>query len=66
MFDDLEDKKCYEAVVHAFYKYYNLPHNSAKARAGAAAFAATQPSAQEIEQQYNLPKCKRCWTPIAN
>ena len=28
MLDDNADKELYEAVVHAFYAYYNLPHNS--------------------------------------
>lgn len=61
MLDNNEDKENYEAVVHAFYKHYNLPHNSAKAKAGAALFAASQPTDQEIEQLYKLPACRRCW-----
>lgn len=61
MLDDIGDKECYESVVHAFYKQYNLPHNSSKAKAGSRLFAATQPSSHEITQQYNFPLCKRCW-----
>lgn len=63
MLDNADDKQLYENVVHAFYKQYDLPHNAAKARAGKAAFAATQPTHQELEQLYNLPSCQKCWQP---
>jgi len=55
-----DDRTLYETVVHAFYKHYNLPHNSAKAAQGYNAFLATQPSAQELQQRYRLPCCEKC------
>ncbi len=61
MLDNTEDKQLYEAVVHAFYKRYNLPHNSARAHAGYHEFQATQPSIQELAQRYLLPRCKKCF-----
>lgn len=60
MMDDSEDKKTYEAVVHAFYKHYGLPHNSQKAELGKIAFDQTQPSKQELKALYQLPACKYC------
>lgn len=53
------DRTLYETVVHAFYKHYNLPHNSAKAAQGHQAFLATQPSLQELAD-YQLPLCEKC------
>ena len=60
MIDDPEDQKIYQAVVHAFYKQYNLPHNSQQAAAGKAAFAQTQPSVSQIAERYPLPVCELC------
>jgi hypothetical protein len=61
MLDNQEDKEVYEAVVHAFYKHYNLPHNKQKAMLGKGLFAATQPSLEEIDSLYNLEQCAYCW-----
>jgi hypothetical protein len=55
-----EDKKIYEAVVHAFYKKYNLPHNAALALEGQKDFDATQPTAEYLQVTYNLPTCALC------
>jgi hypothetical protein len=60
MLDDAADRELYETVVHAFYKQYNLPHNSAKAAAGASAFACTQPSVRELKAMYPMPRCGTC------
>jgi hypothetical protein len=60
MLDDAQDKEMYETVVHAFYKNYNLPHNQAKAQAGKAAFAQTQPTREFLATTYNLPRCMAC------
>lgn len=60
MIGDPEDKKMYEAVVHAFYKHYGLPHNSQKAMQGQDAFIATQPTIEELNKTYQLPACKFC------
>lgn len=60
MMDDPEDKKVYESVVHAFYKHYNLPHDSALAHEGKHAFAATQPTPEFLKEIYNLSPCALC------
>lgn len=60
MIDDPEDKKVYQSVVHAFYKYYDLPHNSAQASLGEKAFLTTQPQAHELKTLYPLPVCELC------
>lgn len=60
MMGDNDDKKTYEAVVHAFYKQYGLPHNSQKAELGKEAFAQTQPSKAELKALYQLPTCTYC------
>lgn len=60
MIGDPEDKTAYETVVHAFYKQYGLPHNSAKAVAGKRAFAATKPSLEEVVQKWPLAQCELC------
>jgi hypothetical protein len=60
MIDDLEDQKTYEAVVHAFYKQYNLPHNSSKAANGQLAFSETQPTLEQLAQWYPLVHCELC------
>ncbi len=55
-----DDKKIYESAVHAFYKKYGVPYNSALAAQGEKYFALTQPTAEFLEQTYKLPKCQRC------
>jgi len=60
MIDDLEDQKTYEAVVHEFYKHYNLPHNSGKAVNGQVAFSKTQPTLEQLTQWYPLVHCEFC------
>ncbi len=61
MIDDPQDKITYENVVHAFYKFYNLPHNSLKAKDGKEAFEKTQISIDELNSKYkDLEKCKLC------
>lgn len=60
MIDNPQDTKLYETVVHAFYKHYSLPHNSAKAAAGKIAFDATQPSVEFLKKTYKLPECSLC------
>jgi len=60
MISDPDDKKNYEAVVHAFYKQYNLPHNSIKAAQGKKMFERSQPTVQEITKLYTLPACSIC------
>lgn|GEM_PF-1300170 len=60
MIGDPEDRKNYEAVVHAFYKHYGLPHNAPKAAEGHQAFLATQPSIEELRQTYQLSTCELC------
>lgn len=60
MLADAEDKKNYESVVHAFYKHYNLPHNSIKAAEGKNMFELTQPSVSDIAKLYVLPACSVC------
>lgn len=60
MLDDAQDRELYETVVHAFYKHYNLPHNAAKAAAGAFTFGWTQPSADELKALYPMPGCAHC------
>lgn len=41
--DDEDDKKIYEAVVHAFYKHFNLPHDKYLAKKGSAKFRLCDP-----------------------
>ncbi len=60
MITDAQDKKVYETVVHAFYKKYNLPHNTALALEGQKDFDATQPTAEYLQVTYNLPTCALC------
>lgn len=60
MLDDAADRELYESVVHAFYKQYNLPHNAAKAAAGASAFSRTQPSVRELKTKYTMARCTSC------
>ncbi len=61
MIDDPQDKITYENVVHAFYKFYNLPHNSLKAKEGKNEFEKTQISIEDLNSKYkNLGKCKLC------
>lgn len=60
MLDDPDDQKLYETVVHAFYKQYNLPHNSRKAAQGYSAFLATQPATEQLACLYPLPTCELC------
>lgn len=62
MIDDPEDQIIYESVVHAFYKQYNLAHNSLKAAAGKKLFVATQPSIEELQKRYRLNQCELCNT----
>lgn len=57
---DKEDQVLYETTVHAFYKQYNLPHNSALAARGGQHFGATQPTAEYLRTTYNLPRCPLC------
>lgn len=61
MIDDLEDKTMYENVVHAFYKQYNLPHNSKKAALGNTEFLSTQPNVEQLSKLYSLPTCNLCY-----
>jgi hypothetical protein len=60
MLHDQQDKITYETVVHAFYKHYGLPHNSALAAQGEQEFLATQPTAEHLEATYKLPTCALC------
>jgi hypothetical protein len=60
MIDDPEDRKIYEAAVHAFYKQYNLPHNSSKAALGKTEFSKSQPEINQLATLYPLPKCALC------
>jgi len=60
MMNNPDDKKMYETVVHAFYQYYGLPHNSLKAAEGQSAFMATQPTCAELDHLYPLPSCVLC------
>ena len=60
MIDDPHDQQMYETVVHAFYKHYDLPHNSIKAAQGSAAFLGTQPSLQQLKLLYPLATCELC------
>ncbi len=59
MIGNQKDKDLYERTIHAFYKHYDLPHNSLKAAEGASSFTRTQPSKDELEA-YKLTKCNRC------
>lgn len=58
---DEEDKNVYESTVHAFYKRYNLPYNSALAAQGQKSFDLTQPTAEFLEKTYQLPRCALCY-----
>lgn len=60
MVDDPQDQIVYESVVHAFYKQYNLPHNSKKASLGYANFLKTQPTPEELAALYPLATCEQC------
>ncbi len=60
MIGDPEDKKVYESVVHAFYKFYGLPYNKQKAEKGQKVFMTTQPTKEELDILYQLPACKFC------
>lgn len=60
--DNVDDASKYEAVVHAFYKAYQLPHNAKLAEKGFKDFIATQPhieeiSAHVIEHDYVYKPC---------
>lgn len=48
MLDDADDRATYQEVVHAFYKHYNLPHNTALAEKGWAKFLTTQPEISNV------------------
>lgn len=41
--DDKEDKEIYEAVVHAFYKHFNLPYDKNLSKKGSAKFKLCDP-----------------------
>jgi hypothetical protein len=58
--DDPNDQQLYETTVHAFYKYYGLPHNADKAALGQQSFLASQPTVEELTTQYPLPQCALC------
>lgn len=60
MIGSSEDKKIYEAVVHAFYKKYNLPHNISLALQGAEHLKGTQPTTEYLIKEYNLLSCECC------
>ncbi len=64
MLDNAADKELYESTVHAFYKQYNLPHNAAKAAAGADSFARTQPTPADLRTAYQLPDCTQQAVPL--
>jgi len=56
MLDGHGEKKAYEGVVHAFYRHYELPYNTALANTGQELFATTQHSVQDVQKRYMLNK----------
>lgn len=60
MIDNVEDKRIYESVVHAFYKRYGLPYNQVKAQEGHSIFLTTKPEIGRLESCYQLPQCSLC------
>lgn len=60
MLDNTQDRNLYESVVHAFYEQYGLPYNQERALEGRAAFASTQPTTEELQELYPLPRCLLC------